>query len=116
MLHGYVKDFPGFQLLLMDEENNVVPLTEEIRGSLDQAWVQANALFEAECESNPAFEILKDRMFPVGDGNHRLFSWMQVAKQFPHKKKYHARVIAKFLWGNKEDLLEIIAALQAFNS
>ncbi|CAM6123781.1 unnamed protein product [Calypogeia fissa] len=33
MLHGYVKDFPGFQLLLVDKANNLVPLTDKIKSS-----------------------------------------------------------------------------------
>ncbi|CAM6082145.1 unnamed protein product [Calypogeia fissa] len=55
-------------------------------------------------------------MFPVGDGNHRLFSWMEVAKNYPQEEKYHPRVKAKFLSGTDTDMLQIVAALQAFNS
>ncbi|CAM6084806.1 unnamed protein product [Calypogeia fissa] len=116
MVHGYVKDFLGFQLLLVDDEGQVQPLTDNTRSRWDPCWVEANAAFEAECDANLAFLILKDRMFPVGDGNHRLFSWMQISELYPQEAKYHPRVIAKFLSGTEDQMLEIIAALQAFNS
>ncbi|CAM6107529.1 unnamed protein product [Calypogeia fissa] len=55
-------------------------------------------------------------MFRVGDGNHRLFSWMEVAKNYLQEQKFHPRVKAKFLSGSESNMLQIIAALQAFNS
>ncbi|CAM6082770.1 unnamed protein product [Calypogeia fissa] len=116
MLHGYVKEFPGFELLLVDDSGHVQPLTDSIRSTWDSAWTRINDAFEAECDANPAFHVLKDRIFPVGDGNHRLFSWMQCAKDFPQEEKYHPRVRAKFLSGSEDDMLQIVAALQAFNS
>ncbi|CAM6128597.1 unnamed protein product [Calypogeia fissa] len=116
MLHGYMNAFPGFQLLLCDDDGKAQPLTDEIRSSWDPCWVEANNKFEAECDANPLFDVLKDRIFPMADGNHRLFLWMAVSKQFPHEKKFHPRVIAKFLAGSDKEILEIVGALQAFNS
>ncbi|CAM6096686.1 unnamed protein product [Calypogeia fissa] len=60
MLHGYVNAFFGFQLLLCDDNVKVQPLTDEIRSSWDPCWVEANEEFEATCNANPIFGVLKD--------------------------------------------------------
>ncbi|CAM6104342.1 unnamed protein product [Calypogeia fissa] len=115
LVHGYVSAFLGFQLLLVDDQGDVQPLTDKIWESWDPLWVQVNVEFDVECDKNPAFGVLKDRMFPVGDGNHRLFSWMRVCEEFANEAKYHVRVKAKFLSGNDAEMMQIVAALQAFN-
>ncbi|CAM6103043.1 unnamed protein product [Calypogeia fissa] len=116
MLHGYVEDLPGFQLLLVDDRGLVQEVTDVIKGTWDGRWRTISDQFDHECDANLAFSILKGRMFPVGDGNHHLFSWMEVAKTFPQENKYHPRVKAKFLLGSEMDMLQIVATLQAFNS
>ncbi|CAM6105413.1 unnamed protein product [Calypogeia fissa] len=97
MLHGYVKAIPGFQLLLVDDRGEIQPLMDAIRGTWDSAWTRINDAFEAECDANPTFHVLKDQMFPVRDGNHRLFLWMQCSKGFPQKMKYHPSIDPKKL-------------------
>ncbi|CAM6094624.1 unnamed protein product [Calypogeia fissa] len=99
MLHGYVEDFPCFQLLLVDDRGLVQEVNDSIIGTWDARWRTISDQFDHERDANPAFLIVKGRMFPVGDGNHRLFSWMEVAK------KYHLRVKAKFLSGSETDML-----------
>ncbi|CAM6102922.1 unnamed protein product [Calypogeia fissa] len=116
LVHGYVSTFSGFQLLLVDERGDVQPVADEIRSSWDPLWVQVNVEFEVECDKNPTYAVLKDRMFPVGDGNHCLFLCMKVCDEFANETKYHVRVKAKFLSGNDVEMMQIYCCLQAFNS
>ncbi|CAM6116886.1 unnamed protein product [Calypogeia fissa] len=116
LVHGYVSAFSGFQLLLADDRGIIQSVIEIFFSSWDPLWVKENDNFEAECDRNPTFHILRDRMFPVGDGNHRLFLWMKVCAEIPNQAKYHVRVKAKFLSRDDAEMMEIVAALQAFNS
>ncbi|CAM6091097.1 unnamed protein product [Calypogeia fissa] len=116
MLHSYVEDFPCFQLLLVDDRGYAQEVTDTIRGTWDGRWRTMSDQFDHECDLNPAFSILKGPMFPVGDGNHRLFSWMEVAKNYLQEQIFYPLVKAKFLSGSESDMLQIVAALQAFNS
>ncbi|CAM6094414.1 unnamed protein product [Calypogeia fissa] len=105
MLHGYVEDFPCFQLLLVDDRGLAQEVNDSIIDTWDGRWRAISDQFDHECDANSAFSIMKGCMFPVGDENHRLFSWMEVAKTYPQENKYHPRVKAKFLSRSEMDML-----------
>lgn len=54
-------------------------------------------------------------MFSVFDGNHRLYSWMQLAEQNSHDEKYHPRVVCRILKGEKSSFVQIESAMHALN-
>ena len=78
-------------------------------------WRMIDEEFVNECEANPAFHVLKDKMFVVFDGNHRLYSWMQVTPEFPDARKYHAGVNCQILKGDRNSLAEIEMAMHTLN-
>ena len=69
----------------------------EFRDEWDPLWTQINKEFEVECDKVDKFKALKDTMFWVFDGNHRLTAWAEVANQNPHKREYHPCVRATIL-------------------
>jgi hypothetical protein len=113
---GYQPDTPSFFIQCEDSEGTVNFVTDEIRRTWDPLWVRANDEFEAECSLVPEFGELKDKMFSVLDGNHRLFSWMQLAEENPRDMKYHPRVVAVLLRCPKDKLVEVEMAMHARNS
>jgi hypothetical protein len=114
--NGYVPDFPKFQVLIKDETGNFQTIIDNIRESWDAIWAEENQHFEDECDAQPEFAVLKDKMFFVGDGNHRLYSWYTVSKENPLEIRYHPRVVCKFLFANDSGMLHIISTLHALNA
>lgn len=98
-----------------DSNGDVQLCTPEIRETWDPIWVSENEKFEAECDADPNFLVLKDKMFSVFDGNHRLYSWTQVTMENPENVKYHPRVLCTIFKGNKESIIEIEAAMHTVN-
>lgn len=113
--NGYVKDLSKFYVSTMDANGHEVFITDEIRHSWDALWAYQNEMFENECRMRPEFEVLIDKMFSVFDGNHRLYSWMLVSKEFSEEERYHPRVIGRFLNGWTESLIEIESAMHELN-
>jgi hypothetical protein len=89
--------------------------TQDIREKWDPLWVLENEKFEEECEADESFWILKDKMFYVFDGNHRLYSWMKVMEEHPTNPKYHPRVICTIFKGESGSLIQIEAAMHTVN-
>ena len=50
-------------------------VTDEMRKGSSKLWQKANREFERALNSNPALDKFLNRMFYVGDGNHRLLAW-----------------------------------------
>lgn len=64
---------------------------------------------------HPAFQTLKNKLFSVSDGNHRLFARMQLAEEYPHDEKYHLRVVYRILQGDPTSFVHIESAMHALN-
>ena len=98
-----------------DEHGNPIYVTDAIRDSWDDIWKNENAAFEEECRADPDFAILVDKMFAVFDGNHRLYSWMQVTAENPFVRKYHPRVACTVFKGEKSSIIEIETTMHTVN-
>lgn len=113
---GYSPGFGSkFYVQPCDVNGVVLTVTNEQRDGWDEMWREVDLEFERECDEHPAFHVLKDKMFAVFDGNHRLFSWMQVAALYPDSRKYHPRVMCTILKGDKGSLIEIETAMHTLN-
>lgn len=112
---GYLPDTPSFFVQLEDLEGKTQLVTDEIRDSWDPLWVEENRAFEEEIAQVAEFATLKDKMFSVLDGNHRLHSWMGLSKEYPMDKKYHPRVQCVILSCPKESMVEVEMAMHARN-
>lgn len=72
-------------------------------------------MFEVECDEQAAFGCLKDKIFSVFDGNHRLFAWRVVCDECPVELKYHPRIWAKIFTRIKDLYIELEATIHAIN-
>jgi len=114
--HGYSAGIGArFYVQPADEEGNPIYISDAIKDGWDDLWKAENAAFEEECLSDPGFSVLADKMFAVFDGNHRLFSWMQVTAENSHIKKYHPRVLCTVFKGEKSSIIEIETAMHTIN-
>lgn len=77
-------------------------VSDDIRVGWDPIWVQVDAILE--CDANEAFKGLKDCMFAIFNGNHRLYSWSLVTRSYPNAIKYHPRVMCQTFDGEKGEL------------
>ena len=116
MTVGYSPGYGAkFYVQPYDSAGKVLFVTDEIKNGWDDLWRRVDQEFEAECDADPAFSYLKDKMFCVFDGNHRLFSWMQITKLFPDDRKYHPRVVCTIFKGDNGSLIEIEIAMHTVN-
>lgn len=71
----------------------VLLLTDEIKASWSPMWLEANAEFEEKCLSDPDIAFLKDKMFYVWEGNHRLTAWWRhIDKHHGNDREWHISV------------------------
>lgn len=95
-------------------EGEVQICTNAFRETWDDAWVQQSEEFENDC-FHPSFQILRDKMFLVFNGNHWLYSWMELAEENSHDEKYHPRVVCQILKGDKSYFVQIESTMHALN-
>ena len=88
---GYVATHCEFYLTVRNKEGKTRTMADFV-DQWDPVWKEINEEFERECDKVEEFKILKDKMFWVFDGNHRLTAWSAIAKQHPRKREYHPSV------------------------
>jgi len=98
-----------------DAEGAPMFVMDDIRARWDDVWKQQDAAFVAECDANPAFVSLKDRMFSVFDGNHQLYSWLKISQEHPDVLKYHPRIHCVIFRGKKDAMIELKQAMHSVN-
>ena len=79
-------------------------------------WEKLSDKFDAECRANPNFANVEGKMLNVLDGNHRLYSWMELLREFPTDQKYHPNVVAILLQCPTKALVEVEMAMHARNT
>lgn len=113
---GYCEiDTAKFYVVPTDSEGEDLFISEEEKVSWDDVWKQQDLEFERDCDRHESFKFLKSRKFSVFDGNHRLFAWMEVAKEFPKELKYHPRVNCVILRGDKSSMVPLEQAMHGIN-
>jgi hypothetical protein len=75
---GYMEGNGVFYVALENNEGKIVDVTPDIVASWSDKWVQANALFEEELNSDDDLRVFSGKMFMVWDGNHRLQAWLPI--------------------------------------
>jgi hypothetical protein len=76
-VHGYCEGSCVFYVALSNESGEERTVTEEDKRAWGPLWNQQSNLFNSFVDSDPDLAHLKDRIFFVCDGNHRLLSWMR---------------------------------------
>jgi hypothetical protein len=69
---GYMEGNGVFYVALENNEGKTVDVTPDIIASLSDKWVQANAQFEEELNSDDDLRVFSGIMFMVWDGNYCL--------------------------------------------
>jgi hypothetical protein len=75
---GYMEGNGVFYVALENNEGKTIDVTPDIVASWSDKWVQANALFEEELNSDDDLRVFSGKMFMVWDGNHRLQAWLPI--------------------------------------
>lgn len=88
---GYVASHCEFYLTVKNREGEIRTVDDFV-DQWDPLWKEINEEFERECDKVEEFKILKNKMFWVFDGNHRLTAWSEIAKRHPTKREYHPSV------------------------
>lgn len=114
-MHSYVEEQFIFYVQPTDEDGNTNRVTNVICQNWGPLWIEENRMFEAECDQHAAFACLKDKIFSMFDGNHRLFAWRAICDEFPVEPKYDPRIRAKIFIGIKDSYIELEAAMHAIN-
>ena len=112
---GYVENHAAFYVCMTNKEGATASV-EDFRDDWDETWKELNEQFERECDMVEDFRVLKDKMFWVFDGNHRLTAWSQVAKEFPERRAYHPRVRFTLLDPDHGAFVLVEQAMQKLNT
>jgi hypothetical protein len=113
---GYLEKIGSkFYVQTTDKDGKEMHITEEYKAKWDDLWKSQDELFVKECEANEAFASLKNNLFCVLDGNHRLYAWSRIAERNPTVLKYHPRVECVILKGDPTSLVEIEFAMHGIN-
>ena len=112
---GYIESHPAFYICISNKEGRR-KLVKDFCHDWDPTWEALNKQFEEECDAVEAFRVLKDKMFWVFDGNHRLTAWSAVARQFPEKRAYHPRVKFILLDPDQSEFVLVEQAMAKLNS
>jgi hypothetical protein len=75
---GYMKGNFVFYVALENNEGKTVDVIPDIVASWSNKWVQANAQFEEELNSDDDLRVFSGKMFMVWDRNHRLQAWLPI--------------------------------------
>jgi hypothetical protein len=75
-VHGYREGSCVFYVSLTNESGEERFVSEEDKRAWGPLWDQQSEAFNLFVEFDPELAHLKNRMFYVCDGNHRLLSWM----------------------------------------
>jgi hypothetical protein len=75
---GYMEGNGVFYVALGNNEGKTIDVTLDIVASWSDKWVQANALFEEELNSDDDLRVFSGKMFMVWDGNYRLQAWLPI--------------------------------------
>lgn len=76
-VHRYHEGSCVLYIALTNESGEEHAATEEDKRAWSPLWNQQSNLINSFVGSDPYLSHLKDRMFFVCNGNHRLFSWMR---------------------------------------
>lgn len=98
-----------------NKDGNTNCISDAIRVSWDPIWTEENKLFENECDQHAQFSCLKDKMFSMFDGNHRLFAWRVVCEACSMEARYHPRVHAKIFTRIKDSYIKLKSTMHAIN-
>ena len=71
--NGYRDGDPVFYISATDFKWDFQFVDDETRASWSPNWIQANAVFESQLDSNPSFTSYKNKIFFIWDGNHIFF-------------------------------------------
>ena len=112
---GYIESHPAFYLCMSIKEGGRETV-ENFKHLWDPMWEKLNKQFEEECKKVAEFNVLKDKMFWVFDGNHRLRAWSAIAGEFPERKAYHPCVRFVLLDPNQTEFVLVEQAMQKLNS
>ena len=112
---GYIETHPGFYLCISNKDGETASV-KDFSDEWDQMWKKLNDQFERECEAVEEFHVLKDKMFWVFDGNHRLTAWSEAAMKFPHKRSLHPCVRFVLLDPDQSGFVRVEQVMQKLNS
>jgi hypothetical protein len=76
-VHGYREGSCVFYVSLTNESGEECIVSEEDKRTWGPLWNQQSDLFNSFVDFDPDLGYLKDRVFFVCNGNHRLLSWMR---------------------------------------
>jgi hypothetical protein len=74
----YMEGIRVFNVELENNEGKTMDVTPNITASWSDNWVQANAEFEKELNSDDDLRVSFGKMFMVWNGNHRLQAWLPI--------------------------------------
>ena len=67
-----------FYVILKNNQGKTLNVNPDIKASWSDSWVQANAQFEEELNSDHDLRIFSTKMFIVWDGNHYFQAWLLI--------------------------------------
>jgi hypothetical protein len=112
---GYIETHPAFYISIANKEGERASVGD-FRDGWDDTWQELNAEFERKCDQVPEFRVLKDKMFWVFDGNHRLTAWSAVSREYPDSRSYHPCVRFVLLDPAPQEFVRVEQAMQKLNS
>ena len=115
MESGYIESHPAFYLCISNKDGERAHV-KDFSTNWDPIWRKLNEDFERECEAVEEFHVLKDKMFWVFDGNHRLTAWSAVAAEFPDRRSHHPCVRFILLDPSQSEFVLVEQAMQKLNS
>lgn len=111
---GYITEQSTFHICMCNKEGERANV-QDFRDDWDPIWKALNDKFERDCDQVEEFKILKDKMFWVFDGNHRLTAWSQVAKENPEMLSFHPCVRFVLLDPEQSAFVLVEQAMQRLN-
>jgi hypothetical protein len=114
-VHGYREGFCVFYVFLMNESGEERFVSEEDKRAWGPLWDQQSEAFNLFVESDPQLAHLKNCMFYVCDGNHRLLSWMGYIRRLHSSDIDWHYMVDAIVLGTKGKTSIVLSAMHDIN-